>query len=113
MYFQLFQQVDSSETLAANWPMALTYMSGDISNLETELLISYDLIAHAIQKALNLTGKDGRPQLSISEYVHEPEAKIDISNSSENPMPNMVEPFPLYYENVLHKLDETEEEIRK
>lgn len=105
--------MDSSKTLAAEWPIALTYMSGEIANLETELLIAFDLIAHAIQNALNLTGKNGRPQLAICDYVQEPDAKINVSNSSENPHPNMVEPFPLYYENVLHKMEETDEDACK
>ena len=113
MYFQILEQVDSSETLAANWPTALTYMSGDIANLETELLISFDLIAHAIQKALNLTGREGRPQLAILEYVPESDAKINVSNSSEDPHPVMVEPFPLFHQNVLREFTEGDEDACK
>ena len=100
-------------TLAARWPTALTYMSGDHINLETEMLIAYDNLAHAIQKALNFTRLCERPQLAILDYEKEPLAGLQGLDLSDDEVPNMAPPFPLFHQKVLHSYDEREEEYRK
>lgn len=107
------EHVDGSETLAAKWPTALTYMSGDHVHLETEMLIAYDNLAHAIQQALNLTRLNERPRLAVLEYEKEENARINVTTESADPMPYMAEPFPLYHQNTLHEYDEGDEEYRK
>ena len=107
------EQVDGSETLAAKWPTALTYMSGDHIHLETELLIAYDNLAHAIQQALNLTRLNERPRLEILEYEKEANAVVNVTTESADPAPYMAEPIPLYHQKVLHSYEEHEEEYRK
>ena len=114
MYFQVLEKVDGAETLAAKWPIALTYMSGDVTNLETELLIGYDNLAHSIQKALNVERIENKPQLAILEYSQEPNARINYStDSASDAMPNMDLPFPLYNQTVLHEYDNRQEENRE
>ena len=107
------KQVDGAVTLAAQWPTALTYMSGDHVNLETEMFIAYDNLAHAIQQALNVTRLSERPQLAVLDYEQEPNACIQDSDLSDNGLPNMAPPFPLFHQKVLHTYDEREEEYRK
>ena len=103
------KDIDGSKTLAAGkWPKALTYMSGDIRNLETELLIAYDTLAHSIQQALNVTTND-HTDITIDSYHVETEAKISYSDDMEDGLPNMGAPFPLYNRETHHELTAAEE----
>ena len=88
-------------------------MSGDHINLETELFIAYDNLAHAIQKALNVTRLCERPKLAVLEYEKAPNAIENVSDLSEDGMPNMAPPFPLFHQNIRHEYSEREEEYRK
>ena len=97
-------------------------MSGNPLNLETELLIGFDLLAHSIQKALNChniqddkhpTDRYNRPKLAILEYSVEKEAIIKYPDDEHDGMPNMGAPFPLYNQEVLYQYTCTDEEERK
>ena len=115
--FQTLKKVDGAGTLAAKWPTQLTYMSGNCRNLETELIIGFDNVAHAIQKALNVNNiTDERTStISIDRYQVDNEAIVSYpdDHSLTDGMPNMAAPFPLYYKEVLHQYNSSQEEDRK
>ena len=114
-YFQALKDIDGAETLARNWPTTLSYMSGSPRNLETELLIGIDNVAHAIQKALNVTTSGGltESKLSIDSYQIDTEATNHFSLDSDDNMPDMGTPEPLYNRIMHYKLHPAEEEHRK
>jgi len=87
-------------------------MSGSPKNLETEMLIGYDNIAHAIQQALNVVEGDN-PKLAIVSYEVETEARVNYSDEIEDDMPNMGATHPLYRKEVLHEFDHADESDRK
>ena len=107
--------MDGTKTLAVVWPTTLTYCSGDIQNLETELLIGLDNLAHSIQHALNVNNiRDiDRPELVTVEYQAVESAHEQCSDNVADDMPHMRELFPLFQEEVLYKYKSTDEEARK
>lgn len=117
------KQIDGTKTLAVDWPKgSLTYMSGDITNLETELLIAFDLLAHAIQKALNChniqddrhpTDRYNKPELAIESFQIDSDAKITYPGEIDDGMPHMGTPFSVYHKKVLHSYNDLQEENRK
>lgn len=118
------KKVDGADTLAANWPTQLTYMSGNWRNLETELLIAYDNLAHSIQKALNChniqsdkhpVDRHNKPSISIDRYQIDKDAHISYPDdfSLTDGMPNMASPMPLYNKEVQYEYSSVDEEERK
>ena len=97
-------------------------MSGDVTKLETELLIAYDLLGHSIQQALNChnihderhpTDRYNSPKLAIEDYQIDADAIITYPGDIEDNMPHMGSPFTVYHKDVLHKYDANDEENRK
>jgi len=88
-------------------------MSGNVTKLETEMLISYDLLAHAIQKALNCNNIGNEPELAIEEYHVDVEAIVSYPDNIDDGMPNMCSPSPLYQKEILHQYGAVEEGTRK
>ena len=116
--FQIFEQVDGNEvTLAAGWPVKLTYMSGASRHLPTELLIQWDLIAQAIQQLLNVNPdletlsrvrQSRTPELETVEYIRNDDALISYPGDIEDNLPDMLN-GEIYNKHVLHSYTETEE----
>ena len=114
------KDIDGADSLARNWPTPLSYMSGSPSNLETELLIGLDNIAHAIQKALNITTGGGLTdaKLSIDSFEIDEETRPRHVTryhavNTDGVIPEMGTPEPLYNRIVNYKLHPAEEEHRK
>ena len=110
MYFQSFHGTDGTKTLAATWPSSLTYMSGNMRNLEVELIIGWDNLAHALQKLLNVNNIGHSPVLAHRTYHPETETTFN-SNSTDNlpPMGAAV----MYHQAEYHRMTSAEEENRK
>ena len=115
MYFQTLKSLDGTKTLAAVWPTTLTYCSGDVCNLETELLIGLDNLAHAIQQTLNVNNlsNDDNPDLAILEYHPEHDATVAHIDEIEDGVPHMAMPVTFYHEEELYKYRSNDEEYRK
>ena len=99
MYLQLLEVVDGTCTFASDWPDEPTYMSGVSSNLELELLIGWDTIAHAIQKVLNVNNIDCDAQIETVEFTHEADINRSNESTSEDGLPNMARQ-PLFTQTI-------------
>ena len=119
---QILQDINGKTGLAAAWPKnQLTYMSGSQEYLPTELLISWDNIAVAIQKLLNThtrqvdSDPDVRhyePVLEVTEFIRNEIACVTYEDEIEDNMPHMLA-GPIYNKKVLHAYSEADEEARK
>ena len=96
-------------------------MSGSSEYLPTELLITWDNIAIAIQKILNThtrqvdSDPDVRhyePVMEVAEFVRNEVACVTYEDEIEDNMPDMLA-GPIYNKNVLLSYTEADEEARK
>ena len=111
MYFQAFESVDGAETLARTWPTTFTFMSGNPTHLETELLIGWDTLAHSLQKLLNVNNVGHTPKITFRDYHPETGYFNQSESSSSKNGPPMCE--PMFHQEILYSFSSTDEESRK
>ena len=130
------KDIDGTETLAGAWPknVRLTHCSGDIEDLENELLVAWDTLAHALVRLMNVHNlhdekhpidRYNRPKIEILEYSQNTEAIVSYPETHDGNfysiniryklilgMPSMGAQ-PLYNRDVLAKYTESQENARK
>ena len=87
-------------------------MSGDPSNLEVELLISWDTLAHAFVDLLNVNSLDKNWETELSTIEYEEATEINHSGHSSDGMPDMGTE-PLFKKVTLKNYRPTDEIERK
>ena len=87
-------------------------MSGQPSNLEMELLISWDTLAHAFVELLNVNSLEKDWETEISTIEYEEVTEINHSGHSEDNMPDMGTE-PLYKKVILKEYRPGDEMDRK